>query len=335
MKNFNAYMTRHMLEWRRKHISTDEQGWWMGKQYPFILPHRLWEQGLWPGIRSDSDNSLFTYLEKYEIQPHTGVHNLKSSWVLCANMYFPFRASTSSRAVMAGFLKEHVDKRIETVDTIELEYAEEGDLHPVNLLGEPGGVRGTNQTSPDFAILVNGGKGLVLIENKLCEHSFYPCAGKKSKSDNPDRSRCNDLDAIVDDNENTCHLNQWGRKYWQHLLPVTSSVIKSLKCCPAATGGYQLFRQQALAEGIAASGKYEFVISAVALDKRNEDLLSCLKTTGMTKLQDWSVLFPGQAQFRVFDHQGWIDWVNSHGRKAWSDWLSYNAERYGYDVSCS
>jgi len=35
---------------------------------------------------------------------------------------------------------------------------------------------------------------------------------------------------------------------------------------------YQLFRQQALAEGIAASGKYEFVVSCVAHPREGESL---------------------------------------------------------------
>lgn len=50
------------------------------------------------------------------------------------------------------------------VDAIELEYAEVGELHPSTLLGELGGSRGSGQTSPDFAFLVNGGRGLVLTE---------------------------------------------------------------------------------------------------------------------------------------------------------------------------
>ena len=33
----------------------------------------------------------FAFLKKSDVQKHDGVHNLKSSWMQCANLYFPFR----------------------------------------------------------------------------------------------------------------------------------------------------------------------------------------------------------------------------------------------------
>ena len=338
MVGFNSNMTTYQVAWRKSHISSTEWGWHNQKQYPWILPSERWEEGLWPGIRTSSDNPLTDYLRRNRVQKHHGVHNLKSSWVLCANLYFPFGASPEGRRLLAGFLREQVCPEIRSVDALELEYEEGGELHPSVLLGEEGGSRGAGQTSPDLGLLVNDGRGLVLIENKLVEHSFYSCSARRHKGSpkraaNPDPSQCDGALAVLDDHESMCHQAAWGRRYWEHLAPVSNRErIASLRCCPAAHGGYQLFRQQALAEGIAASEKYDLVLSCVALDERNETLKRCLRSTGMPDLRNWGDLFQGRARVEIFAHQQWVAWVRDYERDGqWADWLSYVESRYGYE----
>ena len=125
-------MAAHQVAWRRANIASRDQGWQNGKQYEWILPQRMWEAGLYPGIRSGAPSSLPAYLEAEGVQRHQGSHNLKSSWILCANLYFPFRGSPEGRRLLAGFLRERVHPSIASVDRLELEYAEPGDspLHP-------------------------------------------------------------------------------------------------------------------------------------------------------------------------------------------------------------
>ena len=80
-----------------------------------------------------------------------------------------------------------------------------------------------------------------------------------------------------------------------------------------------------------SSGKYDFVISCLAVDKRNEALDSCLTRTGISKLTDWGSLFKGKARFAVFTHQQWVEWVRTHDTvNRWEDWLTYVESRYGY-----
>ena len=341
MISFEDQMTERQVAWRRASLASHDWGWQNGKQYEWILPQRMWEAGLYPGIRRDAPNSLPAYLEAEGVQRHQGSHNLKSSWMLCANLYFPFRTSVEGRALLAGFLRERVHPSIVFVDRLELEYAEpEGSpLHPSRLLGEAGGSRGAGQTSPDLALIVNGGRGLILTENKWVEHSFYRCSARaKTGSDerpaNPDVARCLGAASVLANPQSQCQQVAWGRKYWQHLQPVADLVRwASLRTCPAASAGYQLFRQQALAEGIAASGNYEFVVSCVAVDERNEDLRTCLASTGIPDIRQWGELFKGKASFAVFTHQQWVSWVGAHGHPGqWGDWLSYVEERYGFEA---
>ncbi len=336
MKSFDQWMTRHQIEWRKANVKSKERGRWQGRQYPWILPESLWEEGLWAGIRTGSGNSLPAYLESTGVQKHGGVHNLKSSWVLCANLYFPFRSAADGKALFASFLKRRVAMEIDSLEEIELEYAEDGELHPSRLLGEEGGTRGANQTSPDLGLLVNGGQGLVLVENKLTEKSFYECSawrhkGSSRRSGNPDPDRCNRPAEVVKDHADQCHQAAWGRRYWEHLAPVVDEeALASLPHCPAMKDGYQLFRQHALAEGIAQSGRYDLVVSAVAVDERNDESEAGLRRSGIAGVSRWGQLFKGRARFAVFTHQEWVGWVQDHDTaRKWSDWLSYVSSRYG------
>jgi hypothetical protein len=309
-----------------RHIVSDEMGVQNGKKRPWILPEQLWAEGLWEGIKA----ALPEYLEREKVQRHKGCHNLKSSWMLCANLYFPFRDDLPR---LASFLRKQVDSSIETIDRIELEYAEEGQLRPSKLLGEPEGNRGANQTSPDMAFIVNGGKGLILTENKYTEHSFYECSGRKYS---PHPEKCLDIQGVLDDLDNTCYQLHWekdgrpNRRYWDY-LKISDDGKRVLKRCPAAYSGCQLFRQQALAEGIAQAGKYDVVISCVAYDGCNDTLNKCLKPTGLPHFSDWGKLFKGKARFAAFTHQQWVQWVrDSQNNGQWGQWLDYIRKRYGY-----
>ena len=328
--DFDNYVAEQQVTWRKDNISVKEWGKWGKYKREWILPADKWDLGLWQGIK----NSLPEYLKKEKVQRHKGCHNLKSSWMLCANLYFSFR---EDKDLLAGFLNKFVSDKIRTVDQIELEYAEGGDLNPTELLGEPQGTRGANQTSPDVAFICNGGKGLILTENKYTEHSFYPCSGRKTKYGNRDIKRCMNFRSIYSDIKNNCYQLNWedgprkNRKYWDYIR-ISDNGQQILKRCPAATSGYQLFRQQALAEGIAESGKYEFVISCVAYDQDNQTLISCLNTAGIEDFTTgWGSLFEGKAEFKSFSHQQWVDWVRQYDTQGqWKDWLNYIEQRYGY-----
>jgi len=336
VKDFTQWMGEHQTNWRRGNVSTDEQGTQNGRPYPWILPPACWEDGLWPGLRTPSTNAIADYLTREKADKHTGAHNLKSSWIACANLYFPFQETAEGRSLIAGFLRTVVSDEIRTVDRVELEYAEDGELHPATLLGETGGTRGAGQTSPDLAFLINEGTGIILAESKLTEHSFYPCSARDRKGSperpgNPDPDRCKDAPTVAASPETICHQVVWGRKYWERLRGAIDEVaVARLKACPAAFAGYQLLRQQALAEGY--TQKYDIVVSAVAYDARNDTLLRSLRSTGIDFFpQGWAALFKGKSRFAAWTHQAWLTWVKAHDvRGKWGEWASWIENRYGY-----
>jgi len=338
MRNYDSYQEKLQTAWREKHIHVKEYGVQNGKEHSWILPSGDWELGLWPGIRSGSAHSLPAYLEREKVQKHDGVHNLKSSWMLCANLYFPFQHDLP---LIAGFLREYIEPLIESVEKIVFEYAEVS-LSPAFLLGEPEGQRGKNQTSPDVAFICTldrERRGLILVENKFTEHSFYECSGRKKEYGNPDRTRCIDFQTLADNPEKACYMTEWelgrrtNRRYWDYIA-FSDSGLKDLKRCPAAIAGYQLFRQQALAEAIvrAQGSPYNKVISCVAHDARNETLMRSMRGAGIRDFTtDWATLFEGKTSFSTFTHQQWVSWVKKHdSNRRWRDWLVYVQERYGF-----
>lgn len=337
MKDFDNEMEEQQKTWRYKHIESKEQGKQGNYRREWILPAEMWEEGLWEGIRSESNNSLPKYLQENGIQKHTGSHNLKSSWILCANLYFPFRTDLD---MITEFLVDRISGNIENVKKIELEWAGETPLDPATLLGEPKGKRGSNQTSPDVAFVVktvSGGKGIILTESKFTEHSFYTCSGRQKRNENPDISRCMNFRKVNRDRLGQCYQMHWqqgirmNRKYWSY-VDFTREAEDKLKRCPAATAGYQLFRQQSLAEALMRESSFDMVASCVAYDCRNEKLISCLSTTGIDDFrEDWAKMYNGKAIFTSFSHQEWYKWVNDNDPfKKWAGWSKYIRERYGF-----
>jgi hypothetical protein len=337
MSDFSEAMGERQALWRADHVSTQRQGSENGLQHRWILPMECWEEGLWRDLRSGGSCPVEEYLRNNAASKHTGVNNLKSSWVSGVNTYFPFGATPDGRAMLASFLRHAVDPRIESVDLIELEFAEDPPLSPEALLGEVGGSRGSGQTSPDIGLRVNNGHGLVLVENKLTEHSFYRCSARTKKGSdarpaNPDLSRCERAVEVAADPSGMCQQQTWGRRYWELLQNSTDrEQLAVLSCCPAARSGYQLFRQQALAEGIALSGRYDFVVSCVALDARNSELQRCLASTGIRDVREWGALFKGSASFAVWTHQEWVAWVRTNDSTGeWTEWAAWMSARYGF-----
>jgi hypothetical protein len=325
----------HQIAWRQSNVSSRACGTYRGVKREWILSPADWEQGLWPGLRGKSPNSLPSYLKANGVQRHTGSNNLKSSRILCANLYFPFRDSAEGRELLANFLRVNVSDKIETVEEVELEFEGAGMLAPATLLGEQGGSRGAGQTSPDVVFVVNKGCGIVLTESKLAEHSFYGCSArtritKRNRLGNPDPTRCQHAVRVLTNANSQCHQATWGRKYFDRLssVAVTAAWAK-LRCCPAAKAGYQLFRQQALAEGLIESGSYDLVVSCVARDARNKRLQSSLKSTGLLDIAGWGGIFCGRATFAVFTHQEWVSWVRAHGAIGWREWSDWITSRYG------
>lgn len=337
--SFDQAVEAHLSQWRQTHCATEAHGRQNDKTRPWILPAGAWEEGLWKELRQDGRYPLAAYLKQENIQKHVGVHNLKSSWVLCANLYWSFGQCDAGRTLLAGFLKEYVDSGIEEVTQVQLEWAGEGELSPLHLLGESGGQRGASQTSPDIAFFTRGSEGklgVVLTENKFTEHSFYSCSARRAdrpgRPGNPDRERCMRPLDVVADHRTQCHQHAWKRLYWERLARAADlQQLGRLTACPAAFAGYQLLRQQALAEALAERGAFDPVISCVAYDERNTELQTSLSSTGLPHFRDWGALFRGGARFCAFTHQNWFAWVSRHDAAGvWRDWGAYVGERYDF-----
>lgn len=187
-----------------------------------------------------------------------------------------------------------------------------------------------------------GSSGIYLIENKYTEHSFYGCSGAAktvSKMHSllglpPNRQpeRCRRAIDVYRRPEKMCQQQAWGRKYWSLLKDsVNEDSLRTCGHCPALRGGYQLFRQQALAQGLAESGIFDHVISGVAYDSRNCALKNCLRNIGIDDFTtDWARLFDTPVMFRCFSHQDLVQDARKSRSSFIQEWIKYVTTRYGY-----
>ena len=339
MMNFYETQKISQVEWWKNYSSQPDwerepEKW--GRQNKVSYAHITkgdWTKLLWKGIQVELPKYLST-----TIKAHSGVGNLLSSWVVAANLYFPARINTHLKDLLLGFLQTRISSDIIEVVDVELEYSLEGNLSPQVLLGEMNGGRGIGQTSPDVAFIVNTkqGIGLILTECKYTEHSFYRCSARRAtdrgdKPANPHPEKCLKAAATCNYEALPCHQKVWGRKYIDY-FELTAIGKSKLTRCPAATAGYQLFRQQSLANGIKKSGKYDLVVSSVSFDARNKALIGCLKTSGIPDFQiGWEEIYVHGADFITWHHQDWVKFVrdNQHNEE-FKNWLKYLNERYGY-----
>jgi hypothetical protein len=184
-------------------------------------------------------------------------------------------------------------------------------------------------------VTTKSGSGIVLVESKFTEHWFYQCSGYKKaatgRTPNPRPERCRNFALIAGDPKRHCHLCTWKRRYWDH-LHLQPGAAEVAAVCPAASGAYQLFRQQALAEALARTGRWDLVVSAVAHDAGNDGIFNVVTTSaGKRDLRLlWSSLFALRSGFATFTHQDWISWVRLKGDARWQPWLKYIHARYGF-----
>ncbi|MFQ5923126.1 MAG: hypothetical protein ACE5M4_09805 [Anaerolineales bacterium] len=343
MTKFYEAAKQHQIAWRSKHL-TDviALGLHAGKEYPHLIPSDVWLHGLFPPI----GETLRQYIAEEKIQPHSHKHNLLSSWMLCANMYFPFRGNKEGLKLLSAFLASKLRIGEWEVEGLELEYSAEPPLDPGTLLGETRGRRGASQTSPDIAFQLtrsSGTKGLILVECKYVESGFSGCSGyletdvtKKGRSPNLNPERCNKPADIIADPAGFCHLVSWSRRYWEHLGPIANQdAFANLSYCPARSSGYQLLREYAYAQAIFDSGEYEEVIYAIAWDRRNEALTNSMRRVGFGDIESgWQQLFPRGVPIRTWSHDEWVGYVDRRGGPKWADWVDYVRARYDLSRGC-
>ena len=261
------------IAWRKKQDAISKaNGEYLGKEKEFIVPKKEWEKTIWKEIQKD----LIDYLKRERIKQHSGAHDLLSSWTLCSNLYFGTRAKEEFKELFHQFIEKKLNINIDKISEIGLEFVP-GKRSQPNILGEPGGIK---QTTPDvFAdCSSNNDEVLIVFESKYTEKDFGYCFGK-GKIINPNPQDCDKINTI----KNGCLFNakdtKRKRKYWDY-LGFSDDGLKKLKKCPASTGGYQLVRQQALAEGILKEGRYKREINQEWKNKKYENVWSCVAYDG-------------------------------------------------------
>ncbi|NQT49044.1 MAG: hypothetical protein HQ578_08745 [Chloroflexi bacterium] len=112
---------------------------------------------------------------------------------------------------------------------------------------------------------------------------------------------------------------------------MNKQALGACKVCPALYGGYQLLRQQALAQGIANMKLFDYVVSGVAYDARNQALITSLRRAGIADIAgDWGRLFKTGVRYHCFTHQDLVTFMSQKPTKRSENWIKYIRGRYDY-----
>jgi len=331
--SFDRRVRESQVRWRTAYLPhIPERGTFGGDEYDHILPAERWMAHVWPEI----EMRLTEYLNSTGVKPHTYRNHLNSSWVLAANLFFPFAVLPGGHELLGAVLAQELHLPVASLLSVDLEFADDPPRDQATLLGETRGSRGANQTSPDVGIRYqdhDGHQCLVLIEVKYTESDFQTCSEYK-KLEAGSREPCLNLAGLLNE-PGSCPFTAKGREYVRLLQePLRSAAdhLANVSACPAAKGGYQLFRQQALAEALIEAGAYRQATSVVAWTTANDALSRALDsvTSDGLELGEWGELFGGESNFASLEHETLLDTVEaSPGRPDWSDrWIEYMRGRY-------
>ena len=334
--SFDAEMTDRQVRWRRHNVDTAEAGVQNKVTYPWLLPRWAWQQGLWPPLRGEGPAVAADVPGSAPGAPAFGRAQPQELVGLGGQSLLPLRSSPQTAADCWP-----------------------GSCAATSTLGCSRWTR-SSSSGPATA---SSARGRCSARRAALAAAVRPrrtsrcastaatacCWSRTSSSSTPStlarrasaagRSgapatrtprAATTCPALLAD-PGRCHQASWGRQYWERLYDaIDAGAFAGLPCCPASRAGYQLLRQQALAEALAHTGRYGFVVSAVALDARNVGLARSLKSSGLPDVRDWGRLFRGRASFAVFTHQDWVTWVRARDPEgSWRAWAGWIAERYG------
>ena len=321
MQNFREQMEKYQIKYKKEVLGVEEMGLWRGRQYPHILPERVWNLNLWENIRGEAQ----CYFNDNEIAWHMQKHNLLSSQVMCVNIFFPLK---QHRGILEVWLS-HYFSELERVTKLDFEY-----VGPKNYFNELGG-RGQNRTSSDLAITwqdKEDRKNMLLLEFKFTEPDF----GKCSKQGNTNPKRCLSSKDIVSSHKTQCYRSEVGHPYWDMVLssnnPFKKESLTVESYCPFHYDFYQLMRNQLLAHCIQSDPEEDFnkVEFGVIYHAENEALTRMSRPFAgeYNPLKAWHNLLKNPDTFHVFTVQEFLDDIEPNLRGDLENWRAYLKQRY-------
>lgn len=324
MQEFDKRMREQQARYKTVTLGITAQGKWRGKEYPHILPEDKWDLNLWDGIRKEAQ----FYFNDNNIGWHKDKHNLLSSQIMCANIFFPLKQHLD---VLKPWLSNHFHDVGNVVD-LDFEY-----IGPKgkNYFNENGG-RGQNRTSSDVSITWLDSakrKNMLLLEFKFTESAFGECG----KQNNPDRSRCLSSEKVVNSPQTQCYRTEVGRTYWDIILrndsPFRRETLTTEKYCPFRYDFYQLMRNQLLAHCIQLDREAGFnrVEFGVIYHADNDKLLRMSHPFDGERnpLMAWTSMLKNPDSFNSLTVQDILSTIEAGLPGDLTGWRTYLEKRYG------
>ncbi len=320
--SFAEEMKRHQLSWALANGVTPDMLEVRRGQLSWVLKEDHREQNLF-------DPRWWRYIAGHE---HRWVHALNSSQCFAVNVFAPLAEDDNLAKVVLTRIYPY--RPLDPADTVTVEFE-----HTPQSAGEWLGESG-QQTQVDVFFTVQRNDipvGHLLVEVKFTETKFGECRGAKpptaERRGNPDRSRCLDLRAILENPSNQCWLVEIeGRKYWEIMKSPTSSFgldrVALPSPCPFRHGLYQLMRNRALADAIVANTAADWADVAVCLHPDNRSCRGLPEPVGGNDdvITAFNSIVPDDP-VQIVDPGAFVQAVADEGA-TWTRWAATMRSRY-------
>ena len=275
-----------------------------------------WHDGLHPSLSTGVD----PVLAADGVRRHTHLAARNSSMGFALNLFLPFRLGDPQP--LDAPLSRAVGHAL-TIDRVVFEYG-----GPTSVLAEVAGdvpLDDEKFTAADVAIFArdaDGRPGVVLVEVKLTEGGFTPCAGPLSRG-NRRKDVCTSEARFFDD-PSACYLRHpWraarDRRYWEIFAGAHGSVRAAFPVagegrCPFFSDAQQIMRNHALALGLVQARHVDWWAFGLVHHDRNPDVVPPWDAYAAGTI-DRTHLFrlPASAVAEAAGHSAWM------------------AERYGFE----
>ncbi len=321
VQTFRERMEDKQSVFKTEILGIKQMGLLRGNPYPHVLPEDAWSLNLWREIAYDA----IKHFAQSEIVWHPSKHNMLSSQVLCANIFYPLREHLN---VIHTWMQSC---QLDVGEVVDLNFnfvSHKNYLHERDDRGLPP-IADLSITWVDMAKRRN----LLLLSFKFAEANLGEC----SPAGNPNPKRCYVSSKVVGSPRSQCYRVQQGRRYWDVINSASGPLWKDSlvieKYCPFRYDFFHLMRGQLLAHCIQSDSKsgYDRAEFGILYHASNSELLQMALSFDDERnpFKVWPTLLHKPETFHAFTLQDFFATLERSLPLDLTGWRQYLNQRYG------
>lgn len=260
LNEFQSKMYKHLIEWKRQHITLEKDE----KGRETFLPKHLHDK--FPLIYPPIVPYLKEHLKMHPFKLHQFFHHVASSQAAAINLFMPLLLNPKANEVLRNLKKDF--SLLNTNDLFHgfrFEYWD-GKGDEKGLLGDHTPIAGTDADVAISYFNKNNEPCLWLIEHKLTEREFTECGAYKSRGRDRAKHLCSSSPSEILSNKSLCYYHDIKKYNYWDLTKKHQTFFANLAhehSCPFRSGLNQLWRNQLLSLALEDTGIYRYVYFSI------------------------------------------------------------------------